>query len=192
MKRKGEKSLSTVVTFIILLVVAGVVISLVLNTLRTEDIDSRKDKKRVIETQCTTACNRISPDLSTEATRDSVIDYCRKTFSYETGQVESDVVYQSPLGINSFCKDAAHCFNFKSFECEVNEQVIDAEMCHNVMCKRFKSLGLNQSIAEEKIEINMDAGDCNLVKGSRAGGTTIELETWWQKYFQDANCSRYY
>lgn len=192
MKRKGEKSLSMVVTFIILLVVAGVVIGLVMKTFSEDPLDDKRDRKKEIKADCELACNQIDTDLSNEAMRSAIIDYCRKTFGYEADQVDSDIVYKSPLGRNSFCKDTGHCFNLNSIECEVNGQVIDAKMCRDVMCKKFKSLGLNRSVAEKKIESSINAGDCNLVKGKQVGDKAIEIETWWQEYFQDANCSQYY
>jgi len=178
-----------VVTFIILLVVAGVVINLFLKTIGGGVDRPAGAVREEIKSKCKLECKRIQNAPSISSKREAIIDYCLKSFNYDIGDVQSDIIYSGPLGVNSFCKDKGRCFNFGFVNCMSGGQEVDAEMCRNIMCKTYSKLGLNKSVVEEKIERQMSPGDCSLRMGSRAGDNTIETKTWWQKYFHNVTCT---
>lgn len=192
MKRKGQRSLTMVVTFIILLVVAGVVINLFLNTIGGGVKNPKEVRKKDITADCEMQCREITESESTTTRRDAIIEYCQKNFKYDVSDVESDISYGRPLGRNSFCIDKARCFNLNFVNCIVGGREVGAEMCRNVMCKRYKRLGLDQETVEDKIERHMSPGNCRLEKGSQVGDQRIEVKTWWERYFKNINCTRFY
>lgn len=194
MKRKGQRSLTMVVTFIILLVVSGVVINLFLETIQKPS----KPKGAVeaeIQNRCGSSCSKIKSAGTVAAKRDAIVSYCTMTFPYQIGDVESDLIYEG-MGYLSFCKNKARCFNFPSIPCTLNGDRIGPEMCRNIMCKRYGKR-LPQNRTEEEIEFRMKKGACDLTCSKddpcpANGDDVVRLPTWWQEYFDDVDCSDFF
>jgi hypothetical protein len=183
--RKGQKSLEMIIGLVILLVVAGVVISTFLNQFQDnpgsqyEDTLQEEEIKRTCQSKCSTYKTASGIRAQTAA-----IDYCTSTFNYDA---DGDGTLSETAGrlYNSYCEDGVKCFNLQT--CEVGRNNLDAERCKQIMENYYTSseVGLNSSQAESRIaewytpngEGDKTIGTCNLGEA--------EQTTWYSSNFGD-------
>jgi hypothetical protein len=183
--RKGQKSLEMIIGLVILLVVAGVVISTFLNQFQDnpgsqyEDTLQQEEIKRTCQSKCSAYKSASGIRAQTAA-----IDYCTSTFNYDA---DGDGTLSETAGrlYNSYCEDGVKCFNIQT--CEIGRTTLDAERCKEVMQNYYTSseVGLNTSQAESRIakwyqpngEGQKTIGSCNLDEA--------EQTTWYSSNFGD-------
>lgn len=182
--RKGQKSLEMIIGLVILLVVAGVVISTFLSQFEGAG-DQYKDtlKKKDITNQCQSACANYKSSTGINA-QTSAIEYCTKTFAYDS---DGDGTVKETAGrlYNSYCEDGVKCFNLH--ECNVGQDVLDAARCKEIMVNYYTSgkIGMSEGEAKQEIaewyqpngEEDKTIGTCDL--------EGLEHKTWYSQHFEN-------
>lgn len=184
MIRKGQKSLEMIIGLVILLVVAGVVISTFLNQFQDNPGSQYEDtlQKEEIKRTCNTKCSTYKTASGIRA-QTAAIDYCTSTFSYDA---DGDGTLSETAGrlYNTYCEDGVKCFNIHT--CEIGRSTLDAERCKQIMMNYYTSdkIGNSESEAETKIgnwyqpsgEGDKTVGSCRLPE--------VETTTWYSQHFE--------
>lgn len=182
---KGQKSLEMVIGLVILLVVAGTVISVFLGQFENTPGDEFESEVELqeIERQCESTCNDFA-DRSGIESRAEAVQYCTQRFSADiTGSGDTRDVAGSLY--NSYCEDGIHCFNVH--ECSVGPTTLNADGCEDIIYEYYTvDLGMDSSEAEDEI-VEWYSPDVN--EGDRGIGSCgldeVEDETWWHVEFKD-------
>jgi len=186
-RRKGQKELTMIISLVILLVVAVVTISLFLQFFGSKPpVGEDAIEMAKFESKCLGLCTDVEAAFSDK--RDNAIwAYCTYSASLQKSQ-GTDLIVEGP-GFYAYCRDEAHCFNEDASSCMAQGFVITPQMCLQTMCKLLINSGESQEEAEQIIKEEMPSGNCNLRKGTTVSETTIRQETWWEKYFENPDCS---
>ncbi len=172
-----------IIGLVILLVVAGVVISTFLNQFQNNPGSQYEDtlQKEEISRTCQSKCSAYKTAQGVKA-QTAAIDYCTSTFNYDA---DGDGTLSETAGrlYNSYCEDGVKCFNVHT--CEIGRSTLDAERCKQVMENYYTSdrIGLSSSQAESRIaewyqpngEGDKTIGSCNL--------EDAEQTTWYSSNF---------
>ena len=141
--RKGQMSLEMVIGLIILLVVAGVVISLLLHYLSPERMPSAEEpmEKREFKTKCDTYCK----DFAT-------LDYCKYYFEgddWNSNGIKDELIKVGGKAEWDVCEDKVYCF--LSVPCE-RFGGNPIEGCVKQLCTAYKTkYGGNLTLASEAV-----------------------------------------
>lgn len=187
---KGQFSLHLIFSMIILTIVAIVVIGMFVTVMKPPETGCQTDKARIIS-NCKSKCNDVQLAKTSDAKKEAAFEYCSTHFKdvcSGSGELVSGV-YVRGSGYLSFCKSRAYCFNYPQAECVMNGETLGPEKCRDIMCDVLKEKEMNPYNAKKNIEELMKAGMCNLKSSAHE---EIVTETWWEKYFQDVDCSSIY
>jgi hypothetical protein len=184
MLRKGQKSLEMIIGLVILLVVAGVVISTFLNQFEDNPGNQYQDtlQKEEIKKTCQSKCSEYKSSSGGEKGKSAAIDYCTSTFSYDE---DGDGILSEAAGTlyNTYCEDGVKCFNLNT--CEIGQDTLDAERCKEIMMNYYKGeleqdeAEANQSIAEwyqPNGKKDKTIGSCGLEE--------VDQVTWYSDNFE--------
>jgi len=151
--RKGQKSLEMIIGLVILLVVAGVVISTFLSQFQDNPGSQYEGtlEQEEINRQCQQSCSAYKNSQGIKA-QTNAIEYCTKTFTYDANE-DGTIGGTAGRLYNRYCEDGVKCFNVHN--CEVGRTQLDAERCGEIMYNYYTSSEIrqtptqaNQSIAE--------------------------------------------
>lgn len=190
--RKGDKELSVIITFIILLVVAVVVISMFLKIVKPIEVEGVEYLK--IKNECNKLCSKVK-NAHSYAFLGTAWEYCTRTFHLLQGDY-IEIIGQG-TGKFAFCRDAMHCFNIVEEPCRVSGEIITPEKCLEYMCKKALEIYEgNVTLASQRVQEDMNPGTCDLRQGAVItveGGKrkTILEKTWYELYFKNVNCSKF-
>jgi hypothetical protein len=185
MFRKGQKSLEMIIGLVILLVVAGVVISTFLNQFQDTPGSQYEDtlQQEEISRTCQSKCSAYKNTDAGVRSQTAAIDYCTSTFNYDS---DGDGTLTETAGrlYNSYCEDGVKCFNVHT--CEVGQETLNAERCKEVMQNYYNSseVGLNMSETNGRIaEWYQPNGEGDKTIGT-CGLQEMEEVTWYSQHFQ--------
>lgn len=136
---KGQMSLEMIIGLVILLVVAGIVISLFLNVFQGQNLEQlgqdTQDMQKV-EEQCNRLCSNWKESEGTKSLS-AAREYCLKTFKID---VNGDNSIGARIGnsFNSYCESGVHCFNVQS--CETGRQNLNYEKCRKLLCEYYTKI----------------------------------------------------
>ncbi|MFB6180836.1 MAG: hypothetical protein ABEJ93_03075 [Candidatus Nanohalobium sp.] len=181
MKRKGQKSLEMIIGLVILLVVAGVVISTFLNQFQDNPGSQYQNtlKQEEITRKCQSLCSdyKQSSGINGQA---AAVEYCTKTFNYDADG-DGSLSEKAGTVYNTYCEDGVKCFNLH--ECNVGREKLDAERCVEIMKNYYTSSKIgktmneaNQSIAnwyQPNGQGDHTIGTCNLDE--------VNYKTWYSE-----------
>jgi len=181
---KGQKSLEMIIGLVILLVVAGVVISTFLNQFEDNpgsQYDSTLEEEEISRT-CQSMCSDYKETSGTRA-QTAAIEYCTTTFNFDS---DGDGTLSETAGrlYNSYCEDGVKCFNVH--QCEIGRDVLDAQRCKEIMKNYYTSgeIGQNESEANESIaEWYQPNGEGDKTIGT-CGLQQMQEATWYSQNFE--------
>jgi len=168
--KRGQLSLETIIQFVIIAVVVATIISLIFNTLPSDNPEiagetrSRGEIRSTCESHCTDWIYASERDKPAEA-----LDYCIARFTLDSND-------NGQVNIVHSCSDQG--------------QTLDADGCIEMMCQRYMEQGMTAEAASGNISkmfelgeanANRGAGTCDLNEAEGPGGA--ELSTWWKDYF---------
>jgi len=187
MFRKGQKSLEMIIGLVILLVVAGVVISTFLNQFQDNpgsQYDNTLQKEEISRT-CQSKCSEYKSAQGVRG-QTAAIDYCTSTFNYDA---DGDGTLSETAGrlYNSYCEDGVKCFNVHT--CEIGRETLDADRCKEIMQNYYTSseVGLSASEANSRIEDwYQPSGEGDKTIGT-CGLDKMEETTWYSSTFEDVS-----
>lgn len=194
-EKKGQMSLETAVGFVILIVVAAVVVTLVINVLPSsaeEEVAGQITDIQTIKGQCRTKCQNWKTSSGLASTS-SAIEYCIQRFNYDENS-DGSLSQVAGSGFNSYCEDGVHCFNLHT--CRNDYEELDAAKCRELMCQYYQNPKVAGSDASKekagewvykffepgRADKNVGAGTCEIGSVKDATGTTVN--TWWNEYFE--------
>ncbi|AOV94777.1 hypothetical protein AQV86_02520 [Nanohaloarchaea archaeon SG9] len=184
MFRKGQKSLEMIIGLVILLVVAGVVISTFLNQFQDNPGDQYENtlQQEEISRTCQSKCSEYKSAQGVRG-QTAAIDYCTSTFNYDA---DGDGTLSETAGrlYNSYCEDGVKCFNVHT--CEIGQEQLNAERCKEVMKNYYTSSEVGQSEEEANNSIAewyQPNGESDKTIGT-CGLDEIEEVTWYSQNFQ--------
>ena len=185
MLRKGQKSLEMIIGLVILLVVAGVVISTFLNQFQDSPGNQYENtlQQEEISRTCQSKCSEYKSAQGVRG-QTAAIDYCTSTFNYDS---DGDGTLSETAGrlYNSYCEDGVKCFNVHT--CEVGRETLDAERCRQIMQNYYTSseVGLSSSEANSRIEDwYQPNGEGDKTIGT-CGLQEMEETTWYSSTFEE-------
>jgi hypothetical protein len=135
---KGQKSLQMIIGMVMLLVVAGVTISMFLNVFQEPDLGENTQERQEIQNQCAERCNSWK-EASGDNSLSAALEYCTAKFERDVDG-DGSTTDIAGSGYNSYCQDGIHCFNEYSCEQGVNE-VLNAQKCRQIMCEYYTTSG---------------------------------------------------
>lgn len=190
---KGQKSLEMVIGLVILLVVAGTVISVFLGQFDEgvgEQFEGELEMQE-IERTCESSCSEFRQRSGIEGTS-AAVEYCTQRFESD---VTGDGTTSNVAGTlyNSYCEDGIKCFNVH--ECEVGMETLDASSCAEVMEDYYTSDQIGMSTTETREEIaewynpvdtegDKGVGSCDLHE--------VEEFTWLDGINEDYNLEEHW
>lgn len=174
--QKGQLSLEMVVGLIILLVVAGVVISLVLGFIKPETFlkSTRRAKIEEFKSFCKGLC------------QSDVLEYCRSYYGMNEGENDwngnnkkYELIKVGPYQWYT-CEDRVYCFLIEPCEL-LGENPIRG--CKELLCQSFleKYEGNVEWANEALLETIQFSTKCNL---DRIPADEKEREDWYTRYFK--------
>ncbi len=173
----ANMSLETIVGFIILLVVAGVIISMILTRISPDALPYKEVEMQQMEfkNKCTALC-----------TETSSLDYCR--YSFEGGvdgtDWNGDGRKNELISIGEYvtwdvCEERIYCFSM--VPCDRRFGSIPAKGCASALCQAYlDKYNGNVTRANEAVLDKVKPGACNLP-------ADID-DNWFAKYFPDDVC----
>jgi|APHM01.1.fsa_nt_gi hypothetical protein len=173
---KGQKSLEMIIGLVILLVVAGVVISTFLSQFQDnpgsqyEGTLEQEEISRTCQQHCAEYKNSQGIKAQTNA-----IEYCTDTFVYDAN---GDGTISGTAGrlYNSYCEDGVKCFN--QHTCEVGRTTLDAERCTEIMYEYYTSSQIQNRNPNQSIkDFYKPDGDGDRTVGTCQGVT--QGTTWY-------------
>jgi hypothetical protein len=181
---KGQKSLEMVIGLVILLVVAGTVISVFLNQFQGDpggQYDTTLQQDR-IENQCTSLCTEYKQARGTSK-QTAAIEYCTSTFQLDS---DGDGTLSEVSGrlYNSYCEDGVKCFN--EHTCEIGREILDAPKCKEIMMDYYTSskIGDTQEEARQRVsEWYVPNGEGDRTIGT-CGLENVDYRTWYSENFE--------
>ena len=145
---RGQASLETVVGLIILLVVAGVVISLVIYYINPEKMP--ETGKQLEKTAFLTECESYCKDLTS-------IEYCRYYFE---GDWDKDGLIHQVIQVGKYewstCEDRVYCFLAKECEERFGSGLAVMEKCKSMLCQAYMEKYGNSTLATEALRDDID------------------------------------
>lgn len=183
MFRKGQKSLEMIIGLVILLVVAGVVISTFLNQFEDNPGNQYEDtlKAEEVKRSCQSLCSDYKSAEGINA-QSAAIEYCTSTYNYDE---DGDGSLTETAGrlYNRYCEDGVKCFNIHT--CEIGQDILNADRCKEIMRDYYMTepLSKDEDAANESIASwYQPNGEDDKTIGSCGLG---ELEdTWYSENFQ--------
>ena len=173
---KGQKSLEMIIGLVILLVVAGVVISTFLSQFQDNpgsQYEGTLEKEEITRT-CQQHCAEYKNSQGIKA-QTNAIEYCTDTFTYDAN---GDGTISGTAGrlYNSYCEDGVKCFNMHT--CEVGRTTLNAERCAEIMYEYYTSDEIQDNNPNSSIkEFYQPSGEGDKTIGT-CGGVTEE-PTWY-------------
>jgi len=170
---KAQASLETVVGLIILLVVAGVVISLVIYFINPEKLPETKQQleRTAFLTNCESYCNNLDS-----------LEFCRYYFE---GDWDKDGLTHQIVKIGKYnwptCEDRVYCFLVKPCEERFGTGLAVMTKCRDVLCQAYMekynnpdlTLEERKELADQALRDDIDITDvCSL-------GSIPEQERWF-------------
>lgn len=188
---KGQKSLEFVIGLVILLVVAGTVISVFLDQFENDPGDQWEGQieEQQIQSECNSLCNQYE-QRSGSAGRSAALEYC--TNRYEADLTDSGNTDEIAGGFtNQYCEDGIHCFNVA--DCSVGRTNLDADGCEELLREHYTEevgLPLNSSDPDKRTASKEIASWYNPdeTEGNRGIGSCeldeVQVDTWWHLHFK--------
>ena len=179
---KGQKSLQMIIGMVMLLVVAGVTISMFINVFQEPDLGESTQERQEIQNQCAERCNswkQASGDNSLSA----ALEYCTAKFERDVDG-DGSTTDIAGSGYNSYCEDGVKCFNIHT--CEIGQQTLNAERCKQIMTNYYTSSEIDLSTSEANNRIGewyQPNGEGDKTIGT-CGLQDIEEATWYSENFQ--------
>lgn len=180
-KSRGQASLEMVVGLIILLVVAGVVIGLVMQTMSKSNLEavSQGDAAKKFIEGCSVSCDTKN-----------TMEYCTAKFSGE--QWNKNDIKGELVNMNEwdFCEDGAYCFLVT--DCDEFGGNRDIEYCRKFLCQTYINKYGNAAAASTKLKeifsVSQNLAGC--CRKEKDGSTTCysqlsAQDKWFQKGFGD-------
>ena len=169
MRFRGATALEMIVVMIILLVVAGVIISLFLNTFSNVNLPTPpavqqfRDK---VQRECNALCSNF------KSGRDALagVEYCKQAFKFDFNQ---DKDLKDPFQTKTLvfaCEESFYCSHEHKCEIEGGE-VLSLKKCREIMCsaleEKYTTLGSADPAkdAENEIQGIIKRGACELPAG---------------------------
>jgi hypothetical protein len=186
MSRKGQKSLEMIIGLVILLVVAGVVISTFLSQFQDtpgDQYDSTLEAEE-ISRQCTAKCADYKDATGIQA-QTAAIDYCTSNFVLDENG-DGTIAGTAGVGYNRYCEDGVKCFH--KHTCQTGSTTLNAERCAEIMFNYYNStqIGENANQADASIDSLYDQGN-NPQQTDNTIGTCgldeVSGPTWWSENF---------
>jgi hypothetical protein len=189
MFRKGQKSLEMIIGLVILLVVAGVVISTFLSQFQDNpgnQYDSTLEAEEITR-ECTSMCANYKGATGIKA-QTAAIDYCTSNFVLDENG-DGTIAGTAGVGYNRYCEDGVKCFH--KHTCEVGSTTLNAERCAEIMYNYYTSSQIDESPGEANESINdLYDPDNNPQETDETIGTCgisglnpNEDPTWWSENF---------
>ncbi len=177
--KKGQMSLEMVIGLIILLVVAGVVISLLLHYLSPERMPSTQEQMAIRDFKQN--CEKYCKDTST-------LNYCRYYFEgndWDGNGMKNEIV---EIGDQKWktCEDRIYCFFAVPCDRFGNSATEIMKRCSHLLCQNYL----------DKYEGNVTLANNATLKEIKGSGDTLkcnlsiigDTENWHKKFFGEHVC----
>ena len=175
---KAQASLEMVVGLIILLVVAGVVISLVIHFINPERMPDPREKLSI---------NDFLANCETYCEDHNSVDYCREYYSRGDWDKDGEKDELIKVGKHDWvtCEDRIYCFLVKPCERFGSGGLDTMDKCKRVLCQTYmEKLGDEEdSSAAIKDALQLHTSKCSFSPSSLAANGFKESDAGWMELF---------
>jgi hypothetical protein len=171
--KKAQATLETIIMLVVLLVLAGVMISLILTTLKPPSAPERVISKQEFLSKCENYCN--DPNR--------IAEYCRLYWNgndWNENKIPNEIIQVGPYNWYT-CEDRIYCFLVSP--CERLGSGLDLmRKCRDILCGLYMEKYEDEDKATEKLLQDISfSRKCTIVESEKVP----EEDDWYTKVFKE-------
>ncbi|MEM5811957.1 MAG: hypothetical protein QXG91_04455 [Candidatus Aenigmatarchaeota archaeon] len=186
--KKGQISLEMIIMLVVLIVLASVLITLILNYLSGKKIEKHEETLKV--TEFITKCQNYCKDTDS-------LDYCTYYYpgdDWDKNGIKNDIISIGKYGWYA-CENRIYCFLVVSCEDRFGPGIEALKKCKKMLCDAFMQKLGDVKLASENLKdkVGFSNSICtydkfkNFLKNT-FGDDRAEKENWYKIAFDEGNC----